>query len=307
MKVAFFTEMGFSGTIPRTHPNMRTEFAWMCALNAQHFNIEHAVASTHYMEFPMFDLGIVIIPKKAQNFDINAFRTLCKQVAVMQEGPSWFWQDYTLEQQVWYYNTLTSADIIYTHNKSDKRYYEGLTNHSDVRVMPSLMIEDAIGALPSVERNGAIIGGNFVSWYGGFDSYAIAQEFGDEVWAPSMGRKQQLEDQLVKHLPYMTWTEWMHALNRFKYGVHLMRTHAAGTFALNCAYLGIPCIGYRGLDTQQICHPSCTVDVGDLQAARRVAVRLRTDQAFYDQASQECQQLYKQHYTEETFKTKFIK
>ena len=31
MKVAFFTEMGFNGKIPRTHKNMRTEFAWMVA------------------------------------------------------------------------------------------------------------------------------------------------------------------------------------------------------------------------------------------------------------------------------------
>ena len=34
MKIAFFTEMGFTGKIPRTHENMRTEFAWMVALNS---------------------------------------------------------------------------------------------------------------------------------------------------------------------------------------------------------------------------------------------------------------------------------
>ena len=39
MKVAFFTEMGFGGKVPRTHKNMRTEFAWMVALNADHYNL----------------------------------------------------------------------------------------------------------------------------------------------------------------------------------------------------------------------------------------------------------------------------
>ena len=39
MKIAFFTEMGFTGKIPRTHENMRTEFAWMVALDADHYNI----------------------------------------------------------------------------------------------------------------------------------------------------------------------------------------------------------------------------------------------------------------------------
>ena len=38
MKIAFITEMGFEGKIPSNHPNMRTEFAWMHALNADHFH-----------------------------------------------------------------------------------------------------------------------------------------------------------------------------------------------------------------------------------------------------------------------------
>ena len=39
----------------------------------------------------------------------------------------------------------------------------------------------------------------------------------------------------------------------------MMRTHAAGTFALNCSYLGIPCIGYKGLDTQSTLHPDLSL------------------------------------------------
>jgi hypothetical protein len=39
MKIAFLTEMGFVGKIPENHPNMRTEFAWMHALDADHYNI----------------------------------------------------------------------------------------------------------------------------------------------------------------------------------------------------------------------------------------------------------------------------
>ena len=29
--------MGFTGKIPRNHPNMRTEFAQMCALGTDHY------------------------------------------------------------------------------------------------------------------------------------------------------------------------------------------------------------------------------------------------------------------------------
>ena len=39
MKIAFFTEGQYSGYIPREHPNMRTDVAWICALGAQHIPI----------------------------------------------------------------------------------------------------------------------------------------------------------------------------------------------------------------------------------------------------------------------------
>ena len=298
MKIAFFTEMGFYGKVPREHPNMRTEFAWMSALDADHYNLR----STPLMQY---DLGIVIIPKKDPSFDINVLKQYCNKVAVMQEGPSWYWQDYSLDKQIWYYNTLIDSDIIFTHNQSDKKYYQGLTNHKDVRVMPSLMIEDAIGTVAQVERKDVIIGGNFVSWYGGFDSMIIAQELSNTICAPSMGRKQLGEDQLINHLPYLEWKDWIHKLNEFKYGVHLMRTHAAGTFALNCAYLGIPCIGYKGLDTQEILHPDLTVDLGDLQTAKELAKKIRLDEEFYLYLSNKAKTLYLENYTEVKFKEKF--
>jgi hypothetical protein len=299
MKIAFFTEMNFFGKISRMHENMRTEFAWMCALNADHYNIKQTPTNK-------YDLGIVIIPKKNPDFNINNLKPHCSKIAVMQEGPNWYWQDYPLEQQIWYFNTLISADIIFTHNEIDRKYYQGLTAHPDVRVMPSLMIEDAIGTLDNVERSGVIIGGNFVSWYGGFDSYIIAQEFGsDKIYAPSMGRKQPNEEQLLEHLPYMQWKEWIYTLNKFKYGVHLMRTHAAGTFALNCAYLGIPCIGYKGLDTQEKCHPDLTIELGDLEFAKKIATKLRNDKEFYLYCSNKCKEIYKELYSEKSFLNKF--
>lgn len=301
MKIAFFTEMNFNGKVPRHHSNMRVEFAWMCALEADHYNI-------HQIPIEKYDLGIIIIPKKNPDFNIESLRTYCNKIAVMQEGPNWYWQDYDLSKQIWYYNTLTSSDIIFTHNEIDKKYYQGLTNHPDVRVLPSLMIEDAIGPIETIERKGVIIGGNFVSWYGGFDSFSIAQEMDNgKVYAPSMGRRQPGEEELISHLPYLDWRQWIHTLNQFKYGIHLMRTHAAGTFALNCSYLGIPCIGYKGLDTQEILHPNLTIELGDLQSARKIALTLRDNLNFYQEQSNLTKELYQKHYHENIFNSTFKK
>ena len=302
MSIAFFTEMGFEGKIPRNHPNMRTEFAWMCALDADHYN---------YKSIPKkkYDLGIIIIPKKNPNFNLKTLKKYCDKIGVMQEGPHWYFQDYTLDKQIWYYNTLTSADIIFTHNKADRTYYRGLTNHKDVRVLRSLMIEDSIGKVNKVKKEGIIIGGNFVNWYGGFDSYIVASEHfePDYISAPSMGRKQSGEEQLINHLPYLSWKEWIHELNNFKIGIHLMRTHAAGTFALNCAYLGIPCIGYRGLDTQEFCHPDLTVKVGNLKKAKELLGKLKNNSYFYNKASTQAKENYKKYFNESVFISRFRK
>jgi len=295
MSIAFFTEMGFKGKIPRDHNNMRTEFAWMVALDADHYHIKD-------IPNKKYDLGITIIPKNNPEFNIESLKQYCTKVAVMQEGPHWYFQDYTLDKQINYFNALTTADIIFAHNKADKIYYKGLTNHKDIRVMKSLMIDDAVGTIKEVNRKGVIIGGNFVNWYGGFDSYMVANSQFDKITAPTMGRKQEGEGQLLSLLPYMTWKEWIHTLNEFKIGVHLMRTHAAGTFALNCAYLGIPCIGYKGLDTQEFCHPDLTVEIGNLGHAKELIKELNNNNEFYNECCKIAKYNYKERYHESKFK-----
>ena len=287
--IAFFSESNFDGKIPRNFDNMRTEYAWYVGLNAVH----HPIVNIPNMKDTMYDLGIVIIPKtkidQLMQFPlIEQMRRVCKKIGFMQEGPYWYFQDYPMEQQIWFFNTLMEMDVIFGHNQADVDYFRGLTQNKHVYQNPSLMITDEIKPTHEPEdRSGVIIGGNMVRWYGGFDSYIIAQEFEENIYAPSMGRKIEREDEMdIKHLPYMNWIEWMNNLSRFKYAVHLMPTYAAGTFALNCAYHGIPCIGYKGLDTQSKCHPQLTVNMNDLDGARRLANKLKNDNGFYETQSQ---------------------
>ena len=297
MKVAFFTEMGFTGKVPRNHPNMRTEFAWMCALEADHHNIHSNSINSYY------DIGVVIVPKNSPGFDINRLRGYCGKLGVMQEGPNWNWQDYKIEDQIWYYNTLIDADFILVHNKSDINYYKGLTNKKKVFPMHSLMITDDV--VPRNEWGDAvIIGGNMCSWYGGFDSYIVAQELDMPIYAPSMGRKIEREEELenLQHLEYMNWRKWIDCLSQYHVGVHMMPTHAAGTFTLNCAYHGIPCIGYRGLDTQEELHPALSVEDGDINTAKKFARHLKSDEVYYGYMSKLCRANYeKSLYNEENF------
>ena len=306
MKVVFFSESQVNGHVPRNFENARTEYAWMMALKAPHYNLS-------VIPKEKFDLGIIIIPKNNPQVDLDKYRTVCKNVSVMQEGPHWYFQDYTIEKQFHYYNTLMESDWVYCHNHSDVNYYTGL-GCKDVRVMRSLMITDGLiprsetlvdnyGDLPSpksYEKLKTMMGGNFVSWYGGFDSYMVAQEIGEPISCPSMGRKQDQESLIddINYLPYMSWREWIDCLSQYNIGVHLMRTHAAGTFAMNCAFHGIPCIGYKGLDTQELLHPETTVEVGDLKTAKEMAIKLKESDSFYESCSKTALKGFNEHYTE---------
>ena len=303
MKVAFFTEMGFSGKVPRTHKNMRTEFAWMVALNADHYNLNDKPEQ-------YYQLGIVITPKNSpEKVDLDRIKNFCKNVGVMQEGPFWFFQDYELSNQIHYYNNLVESDIIFAHNEQDARYYKGLIGHKDVRVLQSLMIEDALlnVQLQHPEgRDGIMIGGNMKSWYGGFDSFMLASSVTDEIYSPQMGRRQEGEEQLgISQLPYLEWDKWISELSKKKIGIHMMRTHAAGTFAMNCSYLGIPCVGYNNLDTQRELHPNLSVRDGDMETARELVKKLWNDLDFYEENRILTQNLYKEKYSEEEWKIKF--
>ena len=221
----------------------------------------------------------------------------------MQEGPYWYFQDYPMEQQIWFYNCLMEMDVIFGHNEADVDYFKGLTQKKNVYQNKSLMITDEIK--PSIkfeDRSGVLIGGNMVRWYGGFDSYIVAQEFKEQIYAPSMGRKIDREDEMdIEHLPYMNWIDWMNNLSKFKYAVHLMPTHAAGTFALNCAYHGIPCIGYEGLDTQVKCHPQLTIKMNDLNNARKLANKLKNDKNFYETQSQTAKNNFEMFFGEKEY------
>lgn len=302
MRTAFFSEMGFVGKTPRTHKNMRTEFAWFVALDADHVPIK-AIPTENRI---IYDLGVLIIPKNVKNFMnmdiVSNMKRICKKVAFMQEGPSWYYQSLPLHESIWFLNQMMSVDIVFAHNDIDKKYYEGLLE-KPTYINPTLMIEDSLKDIVKVERSGVIIGGNLVRWYGGMDSYMVALELGHKISAPQMGRmdKAELNVEDINHLPYLEWYGWMKELNKFKYAVHLNPNTIGGTFSLNCAYLGIPCIGNVHANTQRLCFPDLSVEHNDLVTAKKLAVKLKNDNDFYTMVSEKAKSLYTEHFSEKKY------
>lgn len=302
VKTAFLSEMNFSGKIAETHSNMRTEFAWMCALQSDHFNI-HA-----YAQVKGYDVVFIIFPKATVKLnvvgvemttpgidrDIGIYatpivETLKKnnvKICVVQEGPAWFFNEYDMVTQFNFYNQLAGCDVILAHNEYDTHFYKGLFPQTRVYVIPTLMYDTN---LPNIREpdDKVIIGGNFARWYGGFQSYITATEFDCPIYVPASHCKRSGEEQVpnLKHLPWVMWDDWMKQLSSFKFAVNLMPTIAAGTFSMNCAYWGIPCIGNEKVDTQQHLFPELSIDVNDIHQARGLAIQLKTNKEFYEHCS----------------------
>ena len=297
MKVGFFSEAGYEGKVPRNHPNMRTDVAWVCALDATH----HPIPKISSVPSNTYDVGVMIIPKKRKPLInlplLNEYKRVCKKVTVMQESYYNYWQDSDIAEQIWYFNFLVEMDLIFCHNDVDSKYYNGLTNVR-TELLPTVMITDNV-----VQRNesgdGVIIGGNWVRDYGGFDSYQVASEITDDITSITTGRMKPEEKSLFKHLDWMYWSEWINKLSQYHIGVQL-GTAAAGTFNLNCSYHGIPCIAYSNSNTQKILHPKTTVELGDVIRAKEIARKLK-DKYFYDECSNSTKENYKKYYSEEKF------
>ena len=317
MRIAFLTEMGFNGTIPSTHNNMRTEFAWMNALNAVHYPL------ANYDSVKKYDVVFIIFPKGKTYLNsegstlVNGINPVSKylekpiveilkesnsKVYYIQEGPHWWWNDYEVIDQIQFYNFLSLTDGIFAHNLSDSQYYRGLFWNKKVEVIHSLMIEDFIKDIQPITEDKVLIGGNFSRWYGGFESYMVASEFGLPIWGQESHSKRLNEGGIgnLSHFPRMNWNDWMVEVSKFKYGVHLMPTVAAGTFSLNCAYFGIPVIGNEKVDTQRLLHPNLSVDVSDIESAM-IMVEMLKDPIFYKKKSEEAKDNYHTYYTKEVW------
>ena len=79
----------------------------------------------------------------------------------MQESYYNYWQDSSIEEQIWYFNFITEMDLIFCHNDIDAVYYNGLTNVR-TELLQSVMITD--GVVPRTDWGDAVvIGGNFVT------------------------------------------------------------------------------------------------------------------------------------------------
>jgi hypothetical protein len=211
------------------------------------------------------------------------------KIGIIQEGPITLYQDWNCFEQEVYFNTLKNVDFVCVHNEADKQYIQGLLDLQKVFVFKTIYDSSLMPEL-SKDRKGVIISGNFSSWYGGMQAFQLIKDMGFErIAIPHSGRIREDELQYYKNyynielLPWVDWKEWMKILNTFSIGINLMPTRAAGTFSLNCASLGIPCIGFYDLDTQNESHTSLTTlySKDDMGEVKKILTNLQDKDIYF--------------------------
>jgi len=310
-KILFLSELGHTDKVPRDYRHMRTEFAQMCALQSDHlpfYNIDKFNGSG-------YDHVIMLISKNPKLRDfllpfdvVEKVRQFGKKVWFMQEATCWIHQTMKLPHQVTHVNILNSVDGILSENVTDYKYYRGVAPNIPVHTIPTLMIEDYLLDARKVEKQDkTMIGGNCSNWYGGFDSYLVADVYDNPVDMPKM-RNTDFHDQLprLSVLPHIEFIDWIYKLAEYRYSVHLMPAITAGTFCLNSAFLGIPCIGYEESDPQRICQPDLSVGLYDIEKAVSLAKELKDDKDFYNECSRKAIENYTKNYHESVF-VKYMK
>jgi hypothetical protein len=305
-QILFISELGHEQKVPRDYRHMRTEFAQMCALQSDHCPIY----KINQFSGGGYDHVILLISKTPQlrdfilTFDlVERARQLGKKVWFMQEATCWIHQTMGLQHQINHVNILNSVDGILSENITDYKYYNGVAPNIPVHVIPTLIIEDYLLEARNTEKQDkTMIGGNCSNWYGGFDSYLISDIYDNKIDMPKM-RNVDLHDQLprLSILPHIQFTDWIYKLSEYKYAIHLMPAITAGTFCLNAAFLGIPCIGYKDSDTQRMCQPDLSVDLYDIEKARMLANKLKDDEDFYNHCSDTAIKNYEFYYNEGIF------
>jgi hypothetical protein len=306
-QIAFISELPFTGKVSRDHQHMRTEFAQFCALEADHYCFYDYDPKLN----KKYDHIILLVSKTDKLRDylysnkpnlVLDLRNYGKKIWFMQEATAQVYQQMPLHHQIYHYNLLQEVDAVLTENTTDFSYFRGLIgDEKQIDTIPTLIIEDNFKHLIStLKEDKAMIGGNCNAWYGGFDSYVTALQFDVPISVPKM-RNVENEDQFINLLPHVTFNKWMELLSSYKYAVHLMPNVTAGTFALNCAFLGIPCISYSQSDPQRLCQPELSIEKFDLEKSVNLAKRLKTDLDFYNKCVTDARTNYNKYYSEEAF------
>lgn len=314
MNIKYSTsELDFKGLYPVNYEHLRVLETQLLFLGAYHLPLLEIFQSNQkYDGDLLFNIGKGGFDKPYikfiyENDIINHLKQKFTKVYIYQDGEVGWWNQVDVKLQIWWYNQLQQADGILAPNSTDVNFYKGLFPNSDIRVLRSVMTDEGLDKTQfKPKSNKVIINGPLTAEYNGFSQIITAHNSGMKIDIPPMGQSRMPKDSWdmaanlgVNYLPYMSWIDWMYNLSQYKIGYMLVPAMASGSFALNCAYLGIPCIGNKNADTQRLLFPDLSIDVYDNKSAVELTRKLVDDLDFYKKVSTKAREIYSKEFTKE--------
>ena len=316
MNIKYSTsEMGFEGHFPVNYPNLRVLETQLLFLEAYHLPMQKILTEgKKYKGSLLYNIGKggfekPYISDLYHNYHniVNLLQEKFDGVYIYQDGEIGWWNQVDTRLQAWWYNQLMASDGILVPNSTDVSFYKGLFPDKEIKVIRSVMTDEGLDKTkfkPKEDRT--IITGPLTREYNGFSQLLLAHNLDIPIDIPPMGESRMPKDSWemapnlgINYLQYMSWVEWMYNLSRYKVGYMMSAATASGSFALNCAYLGIPCIGDKRADTQSILFPDLAIDVFDNKKALDLTFKLKNDLDFYTEVSNKAKRLYKKEFTKE--------
>ena len=320
MNIKYATsEMGFEGyvepSVLPTWSNCRVWESQLYFLNAYHLSIQKIITEDKKYDGDLiynigkggFDKPYILTLYKHYHNIVALLKEKFNNVYVYQDGEIGWWNQVDTKLQVWWFNQLSESDGILAPNSSDISFYKGLFPNKKIKVIRSVMTDEGLDKTKfKLKEDRAILTGPLTPEYNGLSQVIIAHNLKMPIDIPPMGESRMPKDSWdmapslgVTYLQYMSWVDWMYNLNRYKVGYMMMIATASGSFALNCAYLGIPCIGDKRADTQQILFPDLAINKFDNAKALELTLKLKNDSVFYNEVSNKAKMLYKQEFNKE--------
>ena len=316
MNIKYATsEMGFEGYFPVSYPNLRVLETQLLYLEAYHLPIQKIFSEGKtYKGSLLYNIGKggfekPYISDLYHNYHnvVSLLQEKFDEVYIYQDGEIGWWNQVDTRLQAWWYNQLRASNGILVPNSTDIPFYKGLFPDKEIKVIRSVMTDEGLDKTKfKPQENRTIVTGPLTREYNGFSQVLIAHNADMPIDIPPMGESRMPKDSWemapnlgINYLNYMSWVDWMYNLSRYKIGYMMSAATASGSFALNCAYLGIPCIGDKRADTQSILFPDLAIDVFDNKKALDLTLKLKKDLDFYIEVSNKAKRLYKKEFTKE--------
>ena len=316
MNIKYATsEMGFEGYFPVNYPNLRVLETQLLYLESYHLPIHKILNDGKtYKGSILYNIGKggfekPYISDLYHNYHnvVSLLQEKFDEIYIYQDGEIGWWNQVDTRLQAWWYNQLRASNGILVPNSTDIPFYKGLFPDKEIKVIRSVMTDEGLDKTKfKPQENRTIVTGPLTREYNGFSQVLIAHNADMPIDIPPMGESRMPKDSWemapnlgINYLNYMSWVDWMYNLSRYKIGYMMSAATASGSFALNCAYLGIPCIGDKRADTQSILFPDLAIDVFDNKKALDLTLKLKKDLDFYIEVSNKAKRLYKKEFTKE--------